>query len=260
LVKWTLRILTLVGILVSIVTLPLSFSLLLTIFLLLLEKILESIVFKFTTIFVQPMPNYKLNSWLAMVFLISFEEGILHKIGMLFENAETANDSFECFQAWNYFQDTDTVNNIQITFVIEDEDEYTTYIYPSFSRQSIIESKKKIEQEHLVEKRENKEHQQLVVAPIFCRVFSNPSDSSFNFFLSRYKPGESFEFCVFARDEKFPDLNTGKPLFLDYNKDLGMSESPSITKSHLRIVHRRDLTENDIEYYHGYHGMLLFGH
>lgn len=260
LVKWSLRILAFIGILISVVSFPWYVSLALALIFLGIDKILESIVFKFTTIFVQPMPNYKMNSWLAMVFLISLEKDVPHKLGMLFEDAVTANDSFKCFQEWNYFQDVDADNNIQITFVIEETEEYSVYIYPSFSRKSIIESKKKIENDRLLQKREIKEHQQLVVAPIYCRIFSNPPKSSFNLFLSKYRPGEPFEFCVFARDENFPDLHEGKPLLLDYDKDLGLSESLSIIKTHLQIARRNEITEDNVEYYHGYYGMLLFDH
>jgi len=249
-IKWLIRILIIIGILLSLLTLPWQLSVLSSIILVIIEIILEKIVFKYTILFIQPIPKYRLNSWLAMIFLLPIQEGIVVKIGMLFDDEKTAKEIFECLLAWNYFEYSDPENNIQITFVIENEEEYSTYIYPSYSRKSIIFAKKQIERKKLEEK-EIKEHEMLVMTAIFCRTFGNPPNSSFRQFISQYHEGETFEFGVFAKSDKFPELVEGRPIFLRYNSDLGVYESKSILKNHLKIIQRSELTDKDLEYHHG---------
>lgn len=249
-VKWLIRILIILGILLSFLTLPWQYSVITSIILVVIEIILEKIIFKYRTLFIQPIPRYRLNSWLAMVFLIPLQEGIQSKIGMLFDDEKTAQEIFTCLMAWNYFEEADPDNNIQITFVIENEEEYSTYIYPTYSRKSIILAKTYIERKKL-ENKEIKEHEQLVMTPIFCRTFGNPPNSSFRLFLSKYNEGAPFEFGVFARGNNFPEMVEGNPILLSYNASQGVYESESIKKNHLKIIHRSELTDEDLEYHHG---------
>ena len=56
-VKYILRVLTIIGIISSILTLPIPLSLILSTLLVLIEQILERAGFMFNTLFIQPIPT-----------------------------------------------------------------------------------------------------------------------------------------------------------------------------------------------------------
>ena len=249
-VKWLLRILTIIVIGISLFTLPFTISIILTIFLIVVEKILENVIFQFTTLFIQPMPEYELGSWLAMIYLFNSDTSCM-KMGMVFPDEGKAKAFLDCIRSWNYFENNDINNNICISFIIEDGyEEYSTYIYPSYERESIMRAKEIVEKERL-EKREFKDHTQLVICPIMCRSFPNPPQSSFRMFTSRYNAGDMYEFGVFAPITNIPELTGDKPYILKEGEIIEVMKDKSIMKTHLRIAKRSDLSDKDLEYSHG---------
>ena len=77
-IKWVLRILLLVGIVTSVLSFQLWYlNLLFTILLVVIEQLLERVVFIFTTIFVAPFPkSYKAEDWKGMVWGIPLDRKV----------------------------------------------------------------------------------------------------------------------------------------------------------------------------------------
>jgi hypothetical protein len=248
-IKWILRILTIIGILSSIITFQWYLGLILSIFLSLIEQLLEKIVFMFTTLFIQPIPNWDSKEWLGMIFGIPLKRNI-YKLGMLFKSENYAKEIFKCIRAWNYNQDEDLNNNINISFIIESNSEYSAYVYPSLERKSIELAKEKLEKE-MLEKRVFKEHQQLIMTIIICKLFPNPPNSNFNLFKSYYKMGDSFEFGAYFIKSQIPELKNGKPITVKEGQIGQIHDINPVLKFQLKIKNRNELTEKDIEYSHG---------
>lgn len=255
-VTWSIRIIIFLGIVLSFLSLSLLLSVSTTICLLIFERILERIVFKYTTIFVQPIPEYEEGSWIGMIYLIPMVDNFW-KIGLLFKDKELAEKIFSCIRSWNYFEKIDSKNNIHITFVIEnDAEEYSVYVYPSFERETVIKAKQTVDP-HLTKDGRKMEQHQLVVTIVLCRRFPNSQESHFQKFLSRYNPNELFEFGVYAIERDIPEFHGTDSFFPPQGTVSQIDGELSILKKHVKIVRREDLTANDIEYQHGRLSMEL---
>ena len=95
---------------------------------------MEEIVFRFTTIFITPLPDftYNPNEWNGMGYM--FDPTNLKAIsffGPSFSSEEYAIDLFKLLMAWNYHQFEDLENNICISFIEEEDAQYRVYIYPN---------------------------------------------------------------------------------------------------------------------------------
>ena len=115
-----LRILIFVGILISIISLPWYISLIITIILISIEQVLENVVFMFNICFLQPLPKeFNTKDWLGMLFgfLPDDKNGRKFIVGMIFENENSGKELFDCISLWNYNNEEDKSNNIQISYV-----------------------------------------------------------------------------------------------------------------------------------------------
>jgi hypothetical protein len=214
-----------------------------------IEQILEKIVFTFTTIFVQPTPEWNPQEWLGMIFGIP-PEGNFFKLGMLFKSQSYGKHFFECIRSWNYYQNKDSEDNIKISFIIESESEYSAYVYPSFERKSIKLAKKQSEME-MLQKRQLKNHEQLVMMAIVCKCFPNPPNSIFRLFRSRYKTNDPFEFGAYFLNSDIPELKEGRPFIAEKGEIELIPDINPVIKFHLKIAKRDELSKKDIEYQHG---------
>lgn len=244
-VKYALRTLTFIGIVSSILTLPVYYSLILSILLVVVEQILERAGFMFNTLFVQPVPepkDLKKAEWYANIF--GFVQGnVADKkflIGLAFKDKEAGEKIFKCISAWNYSEKWDMKNNIRLSFIIENEKDYSTYLYPSANRETIKKFESKI-------RKNGKQHNKLIYTLIMCKVFPYGENSHFYKFKEEYK-----NFSLFTINGK-PQEHKQFTLQGFYLKDEKMIplDSPPIEKFHLKIKKRKDLTKEDIEYEHG---------
>ena len=239
--KWTLRILTLLGITLSVVSIPsLSVRLGLAVALVLVEQLLERAVFLYTTIYVQPLPNftYAPEEWLGMGFAFPINPGSrdLNIVGPVFKSQDYAHRFFETVREWNYGSNDDVDNNVCLSFIIEKSAEYSTYLYPNLDRQSIKQASAEAEEELKFEKF-GKEHDQLVIQPIFCKLFPHDSQSQLNAFIQKQSEDRTFLLQPFVQ----------RP---DGSFEILLSEQP-ILKHHVTIKKREELHHQDVEYQHG---------
>jgi hypothetical protein len=199
----------------------------------------------FNTLFIQPIPtpdDLRKAEWCANRF--EFAQGnVADKeflIGLVFKDKEAGEKIFKCISAWNNFEKWDMEDNIKLSFIIENEKDYSTYIYPSSNRESIKRFESKI-------RKNGKQHNKLIYTLIMCKVFPYGKQSNlykfkeeyqnFNLFTLNGKPQEYKQFTL-----KGFYLNEGKMIALD---------NPPIEKFHLKIKERKDLREGEVEYEHG---------
>jgi hypothetical protein len=231
-VKWVLRIFALISIVSSLVVILPPYNLLLSLGLFILQQIFEKIIFTFTTMYVQTIPEFDSEEWLGMIFGIP-ETGNLYKLGMLFKTEESARKIFECIRSWNYGSDNDIDNNIKISFIVDNNRTYLTYIYPSFEKDSINAARNEADKE-MFKKKQLKEQRQLICSIIICKKFEYTSTSFFKMFQLSYKNGSPIEFKpYFMGSQGIMELNT-----------------PPIIKNTVKIKNETELTEKDLEYHH----------
>lgn len=246
LAKWILRVITLSGIFLSLVSLRLYWSLTISIFLVVIEQIVEKIVFQYISIFIQPFPTeWDDSKWLAMVRM---QVGSANYIGLLIETEDQAKKLFECLRAWNYERDEDIENNIVVSFVLEREDMYTAFIYPSFRREVIKEFKEQADYE-MFKRKKLKEQQQVILSMCFCKEFQISSMSSIYQFIKDYRNGTPYALTVLFRSSPI-DIHAGLSMITR------VQDSPiqpvegirPIIKRHIKVRKRGELTASDFEF------------
>ncbi len=240
-IKWSIRILTAVGIATSIISIPTWYiSLSLAVALFLFQQFLERAVFEYTSIYVQPMPNftYDPSEWKGMAFATPAESeaNMLNVVGCAFASLEYARNFFDLISSWNYGTKEDRENNICISFIVENESEYSTYIYPNKDRKVISDFFTTIEEKNKYEKYD-KEHQRLIMQMTFCKLFPHSPQSQLNTFIKKQNPSRPFWL---------------KPFLMNSNGQVTMLyDEPSILKFYYKYAKREDLKKTDFEYIHG---------
>ena len=244
-IKYILRTLTIIGIASSILTLPIHLSLILSILLVLIEQTLERTGFMFNTLFIQPIPkpeDLKKAGWYANIF--GFVQGnVADKkflIGLVFKNKEAGEKIFKCISAWNNLEKFDMEDNIKLSFIIENDKDYSTYLYPSSNRGAIKKFESKI-------RKNGKQHNKLIYTLVMCKVFPYGKKSHFYKFKEEYKNFNLFTINGKPQEQKQFTLQG----FYSSNGKMVPLDNPPIEKFHLKIKERKDLTKKDTEYEHG---------
>jgi hypothetical protein len=240
-VKWTLRVLILVGIGTSILTFPSWYiSLGVAVALVFVEQFLERSVFCYTSLYIQPLPEFEVkpDEWLGMVYMYPPDTGPkgLNGVGLAFKTPEYAAGFFNLLRKWNYDQDEDRNNNICLSFIIEDEDAYSVYLYPNPERPSVRHFREEYESGACLSM-PGKEHFPLIMQMIFHKLLPYSAACHVNAFLHHQKAGQPFWFVACAQRE-------------DGNAEVMQRVAPLI-KYKFKYKRRRDLTQTDLEYSHG---------
>ena len=126
-IKWASRIIAAISFIISLIALPFPFNLLIPIAFLVVERIFETVIFTFQTLYVQPFPNkWEPDELSALIFQSDPKDYIT---GILFRSKAYAKELFKCIRSWNYNNDDDKNNNICLSFVIENNSSYSMYLY-----------------------------------------------------------------------------------------------------------------------------------
>jgi len=242
-VKWILRILAIIAIGSSLLVFETWYlRLSLAIVLFLIEQFFERSIFLYTSIYVQPLPSFTTESekWTDMCFAypINPESNELNVVGPVFSDREYAHNFFNLLRDWNYQQSEDKDNNICLSFVIENDIQYSVYFYPSLKRKTIASFFKAAE-EHQKYDKYRKEHQELVMQMIFCKVF-------------RYGKGLGLRRFLQIQSEDKPFWLKPFIIKADRTFEVIWEEEP-ILKYHFKCRRRNELNKNEVEYQHGKH-------
>jgi|GEM_PF-1761294 len=178
-VKWILRLLTLIGIVSSVIAFSTwYYSLLFSIILFVVEQIFEQIIFTHSIMLVQPLPqNWDASKWTGMVMATNEKDLFL---GFGFSDKTVGIDFLDTLFAWNEDKDVND-GNIQLSLVQEDKDNYSVHIYPTLERDFV---KNNFElHERLFDKKQNagKELGVFVMQICFCKVFPISPTCAYNY-------------------------------------------------------------------------------
>lgn len=239
-VKWVLRILTAFAIVSSVIAFSIWYiSLSFAIVSFLIEQFFEKSIFQYTSIYVQPMPDFEYDpeEWKGMAFAFPQDSDprLLNVAGCAFATEKYAHKFFELLKAWNYGKEEDKSNNICFSFIVENEKEYSVYLYPNHERKTVGQFFKKAKEFQKYEKY-GKEHQQLIMQMVFCEIFPYGANSQLKMFIKKQSLDRPFWL---------------KPFIMKENGQIEMvhSEDP-ILKYHYKFKNRHDLNKNEYEYQH----------
>jgi hypothetical protein len=237
-VKWATRGIITISILSSLLYFPvryisLSFSLLLYA----LERVLEKSIFRFTTLYISPMPDFKYNTheWNGMGYMYTPDIRKPSFFGPSFITKEYAIKMFNLLLAWNYGSHYDKAENICISFIEEEKDDYSVYFYPSLNRRSIKEFKEKVAKDVT---RKDMDHYQLILNMILCQSFPLHSKSNYLKWKELLLKGQPACLGIFIYDEEKKEI---KPI----------ADVTPIRIYKINFKKRKELTKNDMEYSHG---------
>jgi hypothetical protein len=194
-VRLVLRLFTVTGILSSAVSLPPLTAIAVSVALVCAEQFLERTAFYWTTLYVQPVPNFEYDDskWDSMAFVVpppGVYDASPRCVGLVFSDPAYASDLFALLRAWNYGATEDHENNICLSFIVE-EDHYYVFLYPSFDRRSVKESHARWRKSQRLAQY-GKEHFGLIVSLVICKEFSAMHGFGLGRFTDTQRDGDPF--------------------------------------------------------------------
>lgn len=239
-VKWILRIITVVGITTSFLTLPYWAGIVISFALFGIEQFFEKTLFEYSVMILQPFPEFEIDydQWLTNGYFLLNPEienhaGYLNYFGPAYADKEYAIKFFNYIRSWNQDNDEDKENNICISFIIESDVSYSTYLYANPNRKWLdpmfAEYKKSVELEKY-----GKQQQSMVMQMVFWKNLKMKQGMFFHKFRKQQKDDEPFYFVPFYIDD-------GNPIPI---------QELRVWKTHYKIKGRSKLTPNEVEYHH----------
>lgn len=233
LIKRCSRLILAVSIIISFIAVPFPYSAIISISLILIEQLIERVIFLFVSIALVPFPDFALwekANFAAVVLGVHRLQQEPATVGMYFENEESGRQVFEFIRRWNYGNDEDLGDgNITISFVIDERKEkYAFFAFPNLHRPSIEKYMRNVKRrKHSA----GKEHLMLIGQMIMCKLF-NYNNSGLKLFRQYYTNGNLYYFLPFSGDSSRPEPIRG---------------SKPILKNILKIIDRSKLTSKDLE-------------
>jgi hypothetical protein len=239
-VKNITRLITAFGILISVVSFSeWYYSLGVAILIFTTGQIFEKIIFTYTIMMIQPLPEkWDGSKWTLMIVGYKEDTPIL---GFGFNDDQVAKDFFNTILSWNN-GDCKNENNIVISLVLEDANNYSVHVYPNLERDFVIKSMKETKERFKYDKY-GKDQTNLVMQIDFCKVFPNGPQSAYNL-LRGYKG----KVIVTVFDTR--KFNEEKPK--ETIKYLRPFDNREILFDNIKVSKRRELNRkmDYVEFYH----------
>lgn len=238
-VKWVLRIIAVIGIATSVISInEWYFSLGLSIIIFLIEQFFERTIIEYTAMVFQPPPDFTVEygQWKTNGFMLPKERNgkDLAHFGPSYLDEEYAGKFFGYLRSWvNDNSNDDKENCLVVSLVIEPNKKYTTYLYANLGRKRLDYMFKAIEKSSKLEKYGKR--QQNFIGQIFYWHTLDFKDGYFiKQFLEFQKNNDPFYFTPsviqpFGLQPKF---------LFDF----------SIKKYHLKVTIREDIKRTDPEF------------
>lgn len=243
-VIWGSRLVTLFGVLSSLILIPPPLSIVVSLALVVLDLFFERIALMVQSIYVQPLPEkWDSDSWQGNLYHF---DGRLWGVGLLFDDKEIARIALETIRAWNYNEDIDRNGNIRMSFIEMKDGGYMTYLYPSDERDSLRKAAKAVEKEQ-IEKGKIREHYQNRFQVVMAQDFDNPPGSHFRRFKNHYDGGRVM-LNTFTT-ERLVDRESG-PMDGFPDEFCGVESMDPISLKKVKIAHVDDLKRDSVEYQH----------
>ena len=240
-VKWILRTVAFIGMATSLITIDKwYFSLGLSILIFLVEQFLEKTIFEYTTFVVQPFPDFTIDysQWKTNAFMIPMAENKedLCYVGPSYQDKEYAIKFFNYLKSWNSANNVDTDNNIVLSFIIEPNERYSTYLYANTERKNLNEIFKTAAEQSKFDKY-GKKQQQFVMQMVYWHTLDFKDGYYIKQFLEFQKPSEKF----YLTPSVVPKDEGGQVEFIF---------DSAILKSDYKLKHRHELKGHDIEFHY----------
>jgi len=236
-VRWILRGLTVLGIVLSVIILEWYYALAIAIALVVLDWFLERTLFYYTSMFVSNMmPDYDADQWVGTVFVSIGEPEDLRSrkiVGIWVKSEKYATRFFEHLKELTGRDDFEQ-GDLRMTFIV-DEDRYFVFLYSDLMRDSFKKFAEGIKDENLLTKY-GKEHFPLIMFQIICKSFETTRGFALGMFLDTNPSGKEFLLAPYVTSED------GAP------RPAEVAEPIRMTTYKFKLPH--ELTNEDIEYYH----------
>jgi hypothetical protein len=238
-VRWAIRVLTVIGILISVFTFSAwYYALCVSVGLFILNQILEKMIFTYTIMIVQPMPNkWKSEAW-SMMIVGKFNDRYVLAFG--FNEKDVAIDFFDTILYWNNKKLTNN-DNINISLVLEDKDNYSVHVYPNVASEFVLNAMDKTK-EHSKYDKFGKEQTNLVMQIDICKVFPNGPQSAFNILKNFHK---DIYICVY-------DTHNFRENHPETIKSIHPFDNRKILCKNIKVMNRSELNKHSdiIEFFH----------
>jgi hypothetical protein len=239
-VKWVLRILTAIGILTCFLTFSYVIGIIITLCLFVIEQFFERTIFEYSVMIIQPFPDFEIeyDQWLTNgYFLLNPEiqghEGYLNYFGPAYRDKDYAIKFFNYIRSWNQGEDIDEDNNICISFILEDNETYSTYLYANTERKWLKPMFTEYEKEMQVEKY-GKKLQSMTLQMVYWKNLRAQLGMFFYKFLEQQPNNGEFFFAPFYIEGEVPKV----------------IDELRVLKTQYKLKSRSQLTPNEIEYHH----------
>jgi hypothetical protein len=239
-IKWVLRIIAFIGIASSLISIDsklVSLGVALLIFF--IEQFFERTIFEYTTMVVQPLPDFDIDygQWKTNGFLIPMTKNDkdLSYVGPTYTDKDYAIKFFNYLKSWNHNNSDDKEGNIVLSFVIEPNEKYTTYLYANHNRKDLDKFFKKAAKANEL-KKYGKKQQQFVMQTVFWHTLDYKEGYYIKRFLDFQPSNEKF----YLTPSVIPKQQGQQA---DYLFD------SSILKYNYKLKNRADVTKGDLEYH-----------
>jgi len=239
--KWIARGITALGIGVSFLALPSIIDVGVAIAFLGIEFFVEKIVFEYSVVIVQPLPDFKIDEsqWITNGYLFpnpAYQQqyDLQNHFGLVYKDEAYAKAFFDYLVSWNQDSRDDGDNNICISFVIEANNSFTTYLYANPNRKWLDEMFNAYHEEIKYEKY-GKRQQSMIMQMVYWKTLPNMEGTLFYSFLEAQPKNRKFHFAPFYMVDGAPTI----------------VESHVITKYRYSLKYRQDVGKDDLEFYYG---------
>lgn len=238
-IKWTLRIIGIIGILTCFLILPYEAGIALTFGIAIIEQLLERTLFEYSVMILQPFPDFNIDydEWITNGYLL-YEPEVennpekINFVGPTYRTKEYAIKFFNYIRSWNNDLDTDFENNICVSFIIESDVSYTTYLYANPDRKWLKPMFSDYEKSMQL-KKYGKSQQSILMQMVFWKNKKMTEGMMFHQFTEWQKSDEDYYLA---------------PFYIENDK-LYVIHELKVLKNKFKYKGRSDLTENETEYH-----------
>lgn len=160
-------------------------------------------IVKYTTLIVQPFPDFKIDfkQWYNVI-TVSHPNYEKHAnvVGFVYEDIEYGKKFFKYIKSWNFDNEVDKENNIILSIVEESNGEFTFYIYASPYRKNLDKMFKIVAADNFVEKKKDGKIQEgLVMQMAYWHTIKYEDDKHMRDFFKCQPTDKKFMFVPSAK-------------------------------------------------------------
>ncbi len=235
-VKYVLTIISLISAFLAFKSAFTAFVFGLIIFLVLF--IIEKTIFSYCSMYVHPLPNFEIETqkWTGCGFGYATSpnmRGQIPVVSWIFSDAEYAKKIHSLLLEWSYGELKDDGNNICASIILDDEDKYIFFCYPSFARETASDFFNQVEREQC-ESDKTRVHHKMHMVLMLGKEFVITPKSYLPTFCKRYRERTPYIFRLILSDKE--------------GKTINIEDLPDFVLFDLKIKKRQELDRKDIEY------------